>query len=353
MQIFDAHLDMAWNATEWNRDLNKPVAEIREFESQFDLPGIIDGECTVSWPELRRGRVSTIIATLLARLNRREPPRSYYQSLEAAYGVAHGQLAYYRAMVAKGELRQILDAETLRSHTEDWQSENTGDSRLGFILSMEGSWPILSPGQVQEWWDAGLRILGPAHYGPNEYCHGTGCEGGWKKDGPALLSEMERVGMLLDVTHLSDACMDTVLDMFGGPVLASHHNCRSLVPGQRQLTDEQIKRLIARGAVIGASFDNWMITPTWRANPDPTTVSLEDIANHTDHICQLAGSALHCGIGSDLDGGFGKEQSPHDVDTIADLGRFAEVLERRGYSEQDVTNIMHGNWLRFFLEALP
>ncbi|MFK7819962.1 MAG: peptidase M19, partial [Planctomycetaceae bacterium] len=84
MQIFDAHLDMAWNATEWNRDLSKPVPEIREFESQFDLPGIVDGDCTVSWPELRRGGVCTIIATLLSRLNRREQPRSYYQSLEAA-----------------------------------------------------------------------------------------------------------------------------------------------------------------------------------------------------------------------------------------------------------------------------
>ncbi|MFK7818334.1 MAG: dipeptidase, partial [Planctomycetaceae bacterium] len=273
--------------------------------------------------------------------------------LEAAYGVAHGQLAYYRALVAKGELRHICDSKTLRDHHATWQQADASAKPLGFILSMEGSWPVLTPGQIQEWWDAGLRILGPAHYGPNEYCHGTGCEGGWKTDGPALLSEMERVGMLLDVTHLSDECLDSVFDMFGGRLLASHHNCRQLVPDQRQLTDDQIKKLVDRGAVIGASFDNWMITPNWRSNPDPKTVSLEDLANHTDHICQLAGNANHCGIGSDLDGGFGKEQCPHDIDTIADLARFAEVLANRGYGDDDIRAIMYDNWNNFFLEALP
>ena len=150
MQIFDAHLDMAWNATDWNRDLNKPIAEIRAFENQFQLPGIVDGDATVSWPELLRGGVCTIIATLLARLNRREAPRSYYQSLEAAYGVAHGQLAYYKALVAGGKLRHICDAKTLEAHTAQWQQSDTSTAPLGFILSMEGSWPILSPGQIQE-----------------------------------------------------------------------------------------------------------------------------------------------------------------------------------------------------------
>lgn len=353
MLVFDAHLDMAWNALEWNRNLDLPAKEIRAFENQFDLPGIIDGDCTVSWPELRRGRVCTVIATLLARLNRREPQRTYFQSLEAAYGIAHGQLAYYRALVERGELRHICAAEQLEAHTQEWETASSDTAPIGFILSMEGSWPVLSPGQIQEWWDAGLRILGPAHYGPNEYCHGTGCEGGWKEGGPDLLREMERVGMLLDVTHLSDACMDSVLDLYGGPVLASHHNCRSLVPGQRQLTDENIRNLIARGAVIGASFDNWMITPNWRENPDPARVTMEDIANHTDHICQIAGNANHCGIGSDLDGGFGREQSPSDLDTIADLQRFAEILDRRGYSTADVESIMYGNWARFFSAALP
>jgi membrane dipeptidase len=132
-------------------------------------------------------------------------------------------------------------------------------------------------------------------------------------------------------------------------VLASHHNCRSLVPGDRQLSDDQIRALVRRDAVIGASFDNWMIRPGWTIGvSDPQTVSMEDIAAHTDHICQLAGDARHVGLGSDLDGGFGKEQSPRDLDTIADLHRFGEILSRRGYSDEDVAGVLYRNWVEFF-----
>src|SRR5262249_8247683 len=132
---------------------------------------------------------------------------------------------------------------------------------LGFILSMEGADPVLAPEQVREWYDAGLRIIGPAHYGPSPYAHGHNMEGGLFPPGPALLKEMERVGLILDVTHLSDRCFFEALDIYGGPVLASHHNCRALVNDPRQLTDDQIKRLIKRGAVIGAALDAWMLSP--------------------------------------------------------------------------------------------
>jgi membrane dipeptidase len=165
---------------------------------------------------------------------------------------------------------------------------------------------------------------------------------------------MERAGMILDATHLADKSFWQSLEIYGGPVLASHHNCRALVPGDRQLSDEQIKALIARGAVIGASFDNWMLKPGWKIGvSSPESVSLEDVVNHTDHICQLAGNARHCGLGTDLDGGFGKEQSPHDLDTIADLPKVAEILSRRGYSTDDVERILWRNFVEFFAKALP
>src|SRR5207253_8294789 len=141
--------------------------------------------------------------------------------------------------------------------------ENSATRPLVFILSMEGADSILRPDQVEEWYNAGLRIVGPAHYGVSPYAHGTGTEGGLFEPGPALLREMQRVGMILDVTHLSDQCFDEALDIYGGPVLASHHNCRALVPDQRQLTDDQIKRLLSRGAVIGTALDTWMLYPGW------------------------------------------------------------------------------------------
>jgi membrane dipeptidase len=165
---------------------------------------------------------------------------------------------------------------------------------------------------------------------------------------------MERVGMILDVTHLSDQCFDEALDIYGGPVLASHHNCRALVPDQRQLTDDQIKRLVARGAVIGSALDAWMLHPGWvrgQTMPREAGVKLERMIDHIDHVCQLAGNARHAAIGTDLDGGFGREQSPYDLDTIADLQRLPEMLRQRGYSGEDITGILHGNWMRFFLEA--
>jgi membrane dipeptidase len=350
MLIFDAHLDMAWNALEWNRDLMLPVSEIRRFEKHFE--GIIPGECTVSWTELRRGRVGMTISTVLPRLHRKDAELTFYQSREAAYASCHGQLAYYRAMCQRGVLREISDKQSLNDHIAQWEADSTGELPIGFILSMEGSPSILYPEQIAEWYEAGLRILGPAHYGPGPYCHGTGSEGGLTPEGRTLLKEMDKVGMLLDATHLADQSFWEALEIYNGPVLASHHNCRTLVPGDRQLTDEQIKELIGRGAVIGASFDNWMIKPGWKIGvSDPKTVSLEDIVNHTDHICQLAGNAKHCGLGTDLDGGFGKEQTPHDLETIADLRKIADILERRGYSSEDIQGIMYRNFVDFFRRA--
>jgi membrane dipeptidase len=353
--IFDAHLDLAWCGIDWNRDLLLPVAEIRRRERAAGLNGKARGQNTVSFPELRRGRVGLFIATLLARLHRPGlmPAFQRYESMDAAYAAACGQFAYYRALERQGLLRMIRDATALDDHVSAWLGGG-GPGPLGFILSMEGADPVLHPGQVQEWWDAGLRIIGPAHYGVSPYAHGTGTEGGLFPQGPALLREMARVGMVLDVTHLSDQCFDEALDIYEGPVLASHHNCRALVPDQRQLTDEQIKRLIGRGAVIGAALDDWMLVPGWvrgRTTPQETGVSLATVVDHIDHVCQLAGNARHAALGTDLDGGFGREQSPCDLDTIADLQKFPDLLRRRGYDEPDVGDILYGNWLRFFRAA--
>lgn len=357
MLIFDAHLDLAWNAIDWNRDLLRPVSEIRARECELGMTGKARGEGTVSFPELRRGGVGLFIATLLARLIRPNltPAIQRYEQMEAAFAAAHGQMAYYRALERQGVLRWITKASELDAHVHAWNADAEHEP-LGFILSMEGADPVLSPEQVEEWFQAGLRIIGPAHYGVSPYAHGTGTEGGLFPQGPALLKEMERVGMILDVTHLSDQCFDEALDIYGGPVLASHHNCRALVPDQRQLTDSQIKRLIERGAVIGAALDAWMLVPGWirgQTRPEETGVKLETMIDHIDRVCQLAGNARHAAIGTDLDGGFGREQSPYDLDTIADLRRLPELLSRRGYNDEAITGILHDNWLRFFQNALP
>lgn len=350
MLIFDAHLDLAWNALEWNRDLTQTVDEIRRFEQQF--PGCVPGDATTTLPALRDGEIQIVIATLLPRFERRESPRTFYNSRLAAFAAMQGQLAWYRTMVADGQMTEISNLDELNEHLAALGSSEPETAPVGFILSMEGSWAIPDPSYIERWYDMGLRILGPAHYGPDDYGHGTGSEGGLKEKGPELIREMDRVGMLLDVTHLSDQCFWEALDIYTGPVLASHHNCRALVPGDRQLADEQIQTLIDRKAVIGLPFDSWMIRPGWvRGESDPKTVLLADAVNHIDHICQLAGNAKHCGIGSDLDGGFGKEQCPYDLETIADLQKIADLLSERNYSDDDIAGIMHRNWIEFFRHA--
>ncbi|MCS6938333.1 MAG: membrane dipeptidase [Roseiflexus sp.] len=352
MLIVDAHLDLAWNALQWNRDLLLPAHTIRVLEAA--TPGKGRGLGAVALPDMRRGRIALCFATLIARSTGRPAPHLDYGSPAQAYAVAHGQLAYYRALEQIGAVRVIEDASGLRAHIaawQSWESSSHGEPPpLGIVISMEGADPILTPDDLAAWHAAGLRLLGITHYGPGRYAGGTGTEDGLTEIGRRLLSEMERLGIALDLTHCSDLAFTQALERFGGTVLASHHNCRALVPHQRQLTDDQIRAIVARDGVIGVALDAWMIRPGWvvgdRPNPANPSVTLSHVVDHIDHICQIAGSARHTAIGSDLDGGFGLEQSPADLDTIADLQRLPDLLLARGYSADDVAAIMHGNWIR-------
>ena len=354
MLIIDSHLDLAWNALQWNRDIQKSVHTIREQEINLTGPGRRQG--TVALPEMRKGNVAVCFATLIARSTGRIEPNLDYSSPLQAYAVAQGQLAYYRALSEAGEVRLIRDAVELDHQIDEWEIWES-DSRkaqppLGVILSMESADPILSPEQLSVWKEAGIRLIGPAHYGPGRYAGGTSTEFGLTEDGVDLLHEMEQLGIILDLTHLSDEAFWQALDHFGGPVIASHNNCRALVPHQRQFDNSQIKAIIDRDGVIGAALDNWMLIPNWvRGSRDNRPATLKHVTDHIDHICQLAGNAEHAAIGSDLDGGFGREQSPADLDTIADLQKLGEILSKRGYNMEDISSIMHGNWLRFLRKA--
>lgn len=356
MLLFDAHLDLAWNAIDWNRDLLLSVDEIRQHEtSGKEADFKARGRGTVTFPELRQGGFGIFIATLLARLFRPDlkPPIQRFANMTSAYACAHGQMAYYVALEKAGHLRWIKDLATFNQHVEAWKTGVSNDP-LGFILSMEGADPVLSPDQVHEWYANGLRIIGPSHYGVSPYAHGTGTVGGLFPPGKPLLREMEQVGMILDVTHLADQAMDEAFDCYGGPLLASHHNCRALVDDQRQLPDRHIKELIKRGAVIGSALDAWMLSPNWirgESTPESTNVTMETYVDHIDHVCQLAGNTDHAAIGTDLDGGFGTEQTPRDLNTIADVRKIGDILKRRGYTDADVEKIYSGNWIRFFRSA--
>jgi len=354
MLTFDAHLDLSLNALEYNRDLRLPVHEIRRREKGMnDLKGRAAG--TTAFPEMRQTEMGICVATQLAGCMKGARPMADWMSPEQAYAQTQGQLAWYQAMEEAGQMRRIIDLPGLEEMIALWtDGKSSEDKPIGYILSLEGADSIRSVGHLERHWEQGLRAMGPAHYGVCRYALGHDQIGGLASEGKDLIREMDRLGMILDVTHLSDGCFWDALDLFEGTVWASHSNCRALVPDPRQFSDDQIKMLIERGAVIGAALDAWMMIPGWvrgKTTPQATGLKLEVLCDHIDHVCQLAGNALHSGIGSDLDGGFGIEQTPVDLDTIADLSRLPDMLAKRGYSQTDVENILHGNFLRLLKKA--
>jgi membrane dipeptidase len=354
MFIIDAHLDLSMNALEWNRDLQQPVAQINAREQHLtDKPD--RGKAVVSLPELRNGGIGLVVATQIARYVSPENSLPGWHSPEQAWAQTQGQLAWYKAMEACGEMVQITDLQSLNKHVALWQDETAKEKKpIGYILSLEGADSLITPQYLEMAYQYGLRAVGPAHYGPGRYANGTDATGKMNAAGIALLKEMERLNIILDATHLCDDAFWQALDIFSGPVWASHNNVRALVPHNRQFSDEMIRALIERGSVIGGALDAWMMVPGWvrgTSTPQAMGCKLETIIDHLDHICQLAGNCLHVGVGSDLDGAFGREQCPADLETIADLQKLPELLLQRGFTATDVTNIMHGNWLRFLQRA--
>jgi membrane dipeptidase len=357
--IIDAHLDLSMNAMEWNRDLRLPVQAIREREKGMnDKPD--RGKGTVSLPALRKGNIGLVVATQIARVVEPGNPLPGWHSPEQAWAQTQAQLAWYQAMEHAGEMVQVRNRVELEHHLRVWNDglkegeAGIGKLPVGYILSLEGADSLVTIDHLHIAYEYGLRAVGPAHYGPGRYANGTDAKGGLHAQGKALLAEMRKLNMILDATHLCDDAFWDAMEIFDGPVWASHNNCRALVDHNRQFSDEMIKVLIDKNAVIGMALDAWMMVPNWqRGISDPKTMQcdLEKMVDHIDHICQLAGNTLHVGIGTDLDGAFGKEQSPYDLDAINDLQSLPALLKKRGYSDTDCSNIMHANWLRFLREA--
>lgn len=355
--IFDAHLDLAMNAIDWNRDLTLSIEDLRRREDGMrDKPDRAHN--TVSLPELRRAGIGLCVATQLARVEHNAySPIFGWRSPAQAWAMTQAQLAWYRAMEEAGEMVQIRNAEELDAQVASWNdadAERKAELPVGYILSLEGADSMRSPAHLERSYADGLRAIGPAHYGPGVYAFGTDSSGGLTARGRELLKEIRRLGLILDVTHLCDECFWEALDLFDGPVWASHQNCRTLVPHMRQFSDEQLRALIERGAVIGCALDAWMLIPGWvrgTTTPQSSGLRLTHYVDHIDHICQLAGNAGHVGIGTDLDGCFGIEQTPQDLNTIADLKKVGSLLQERGYAPDQVRGIESGNFIRFLRKA--
>jgi membrane dipeptidase len=369
MLVFDGDYPMAL-AVASNRDLTRPIDEVRKAPPiAGGSPHWSDAQTMASLPEMRLGRVAAALVKIVVDQWRQgsimpNGPRSD----DLAYARGMGQAAYYRILETRGEAKILRTRGDVAAHVRSWeQAKDTSRLPVGFVLGMEGSDPVLWPDQLPEWYALGLRVISIGHYGPARYGGGTGTgvNEGLYENGPALLKKMDGLHMVLDVTHTSDRCVREALGIFTGPILASHQNCRALVPGERQHPDDILKAVIERGGVIGTSMDTWMLTDKvekdWSGRkPMKRTdyftredVTLEDAANHIDYVNQLSGDSLHSAIGGDTDGQGGAEGAPADVDTVADYLKLVPILERRGYKLPDIENIMYRNWQRFFEKWLP
>ena len=355
MLIVDGHLDLAMNALLGNRDLLVDVWTTRVRESHDTGKG--KGKGTVAIPEMRAGRIALCFTTAHAFCTTgRFIPHVDFFSPAQAHATARAQLAYYEALHQQGHVRIVASRKQLDAHIDEWSHWDAQDAPdpvtsppPGLVISMESADALLTPDHLEEWWNLGLRLVGPAHSGEGRYAGGTGSASGLSPLGQSLLAEMQRLGIPLDLTHTSEAAFWQCLEYYDGPVLASHANSRVLVPHQRELDDRQLQAVLARDGVIGVTLGNWQLQYEWKCLGDNRhlTVTLDRAVDHIDHICQLAGDHTQVAIGSDLDGGVGTDEFPRDLETIEDLQRFNELLSKRGYNDDSIAAIMHGNWLRF------
>ena len=249
------------------------------------------GRGTVSFDEMRRGGVGVVVATQIARYVKRSNPLPGWHSPEQAWAMTQGQLAWYREMERSGEMRAIATRAELDAHVATWEAAAdplAARLPIGYVRSLEGADSLVTLDHLERAWRDGLRAIGPAHYGPGTYAQGTDATGGIGEIGRSLLKEMERLGFILDATHLCDDSFWEALDAFGGRVWASHNNCRALVPHNRQFSDDQIRALAARGAVIGVALDAWMIVPGLAARRDDAAGGGRDAADagrpHRPHL---------------------------------------------------------------------
>ena len=346
--IIDAHLDIAFNVVSFGRDYTLPVAETRHREGAR-----LEDIATVGLPDALAGDVGLVFGTLfVAPYDARFLTSLAYHNQEEAHAQAHQQLAVYRALATRPDVMLIESQRDLAALLEQRAG---GTDIQGIVILMEGADPIRVPAEIAEWQAAGVRIVGPA-WVATAYSGGTGMPGPLTPAGRALMGEMRRAGVALDVSHMAEQSFWDALDLFDGPVIASHANCRALVPEfrpDRHLSDAMLHALIARDSVIGVVLYNKFLVDDWTLAQGKDAVGIAAAVRHIDHICQLAGDTRHVAIGSDFDGGFGVEAIPRELGSIADLARIGDALLAAGYSQADVAAIMGDNWLRMLGTMLP
>jgi membrane dipeptidase len=348
--IIDAHQDIAFARYALDRDFSLSAHQKRAAELARN-PEQSSNICTVGLPDMLAGGIGLVIGSLYMAPARTAGAHTAYcfETPHQASRQALQEIGYYDALCRDAS---ILPVRT-RSELDLLLAARTSRPLVGLMIEMEGTDAIIEPGDVHDWARRGVRQIGLAWATANRYCGGNREPGPLTPEGAQLLHEMDAAGLILDVSHLAEESFWQALDVFHGPLVASHTGCRALVPGERQLSDDMIRAVAERDGMFGVVIYNRFLKSGWTPEQGKEAVTLADVVRHIDHIVAIAGDADNVGIGSDLDGGYGQEATPAEIDTIADLALLGPALAGAGYPTSAIDAILSGNWLRFLSQALP
>lgn len=359
MLIVDSHQDLAWNMLTFGRDYTLPVKETRRLEAGGQTP-LRNGDSLLGWPEYQQGQIAVIFATLFAAPLRRKlgnwDTLTYSDSKEAHSSYSAQLDSYHRLVDDHPDKFQLVQTlQDLEAVLTAWSGDQQEDHPVGLVILMEGAEGVRQPDELEQWWQRGVRLIGPAWAG-TRYCGGTNEPGPLTSEGFALLEAMNEFGFILDLTHMDEQAVFQALDVYPGALAATHSNPLTLLKGadiNRFLSDRVIEGLLERDGIIGIPPFNKFLRWSWQPSDGREAVSLETVVNHIDYICQMAGDANHVGIGTDFDGGFGLGSVPHEIDSVADLQKLIPLLREKGYAENDIRAIMGDNWLSLLKSTLP
>ncbi len=355
MFIVDGHEDIAYNVLNFGRDYRHSVAETRRLEADGNHP---NGVATVGLPDSLLGRVAIVCGTIFTAPERTsgfmQSETPHYKTPAEANRLANLQLDYYQRLADQTDKVQLVRTQAeLDAVLETWAPEKSfADHHQGIVMLMENADPILEPKQFEEWYERGVRIVGPAWLG-TRYCGGTGEPGPLTDLGRDLLDVMAGFNAILDLSHMAEASFLEAVDRYEGIVIASHSNPRHFRNSDRHLSDEMIQRLAERDGVMGIVVYNNFLINDWKKGSPRSKVPFTTVLDAIDYVCQLTGSPAHVGIGTDFDGGFGVESIPEGMNSVTDLWQIGDGLRERGYAEADIEAVLGGNMLRKLRQSLP
>ncbi len=359
--IIDAHEDLAYESLFGGFDYSRSAAYNR---AHYNGPATFG--TTIGWSELQKAKVGIVFGTVF--LFQPYDENSGHKNRETTYATADDyhaavctQLDYYDRLQSENpeKFRRIFSRADYDSVIQAWSGDPDTEHEVGLVGLLEGAEGLRSYDDLELYHERGIRLIGPV-WGGGRWCAGTqskDIKDALTDDGKTLLNKMSEIGMVLDISHMKNHSAMDALDYYDGITAASHANCSALMPDfpfERHLNDETIRMLIGHDGVMGVIPFNFFLDPNWKYEGEASrkAVTLDKLADHIDHICQLAGNSLHAAIGTDFDGNFGYPEIPFEMNDIADLPKLEDVLMKRGFSRTDVENVFCRNWQRILERAL-